>query len=111
MPMISAMIVITTKSSTSVKPRSPRAAFPRFRSSQFETRRMQATILSDDLADGQKRRHHRHDEPAHNDADGDDRRGSGNSDDTIETALELRLVELGDPGGEHRQLTRLFAQT
>src|SRR4051812_43414004 len=111
MPMISAMIVITTRSSTSVNPRCPRAALPRLFSSHFETRRMRTFDLSDDLADGQKRRHHRDDESTHNDADGHDRGGPGDSDDAIEAALELRLVELGDPRGEHRQLTRLLAQT
>ena len=37
--------------------------------------------------------------------------GPDDADDAVEAALQLGLVEFGDPPGEHRQLTRLLAQT
>src|SRR5262245_66268200 len=100
MPMISAMMVMTTSNSTSVKPRWLRGARRCFLS-HVAMRRMP---LPDDLADREERRHYRHDQPADDDADRDDGRRPGDSDDAIEAALQLRLVELRDAPGEHRQL-------
>ena len=36
--------------------------------------------------------------------------GPDDADDAVEAALQLGLVEFGDPPGEHRQLTGLFAE-
>src|SRR5258707_15371277 len=109
MPMISAMIVMTTSSSTSVKPRSPRGAGRRLASRRLAKVRM-PTLSADDLADGKKRRHHRYDQPADDDRDGDDRGRPDDAHHAIEAALKLGFVELRDPSGEHRQLSRFLAQ-
>src|SRR5689334_1940597 len=103
--MISAMMVMTTSSSTSVKPRSSRARCRHC--DRVATRRMR---LPDDLTDREERGHHRHDQSADDDADHDDRRRPRDADDAIEAALQLCFVELSDAPGEHRKLTRLLAQ-
>src|SRR4051812_1847724 len=107
MPMISAMMVMTTSNSTSVKPRWPRAAF-RLPSSHVVTRRI---ALTDDLADGEQRCHHRHDQSADDDRDRDDRRRARDGDNAVERTLQLGLVKFGDPRGEHRQLSRFLSKT
>src|SRR5262245_42985728 len=106
MPMISAMIVMTTSSSTSVKPRASRS-----RAANFPTPRLVMYVPSaHNLTDREKRGHHRHDQAADDDRNGDDRRRPDDADDAVEAALELGLVEFSDASGEHRQLTCLFAQ-
>src|ERR1700720_319759 len=113
--MISPMIVMTTRISTSVNPRSSRRA--RRRTQRAGIRKPVIRVLPrgmrlfDDLADRQQRGHERDDEPADDDADGYDRQRSGNADHPIETALQLGLEELGHAAGQHRQLSRLLTQT
>src|SRR5262249_19375143 len=64
-----------------------------------------------DLADRQQCGHDRDDEAADHDADGYDRQRSGNADHAVETALQLRLEELGHPAAEHGELSRLLTET
>src|SRR3984957_14226307 len=64
---------------------------------------------SDDLIDGKKRGHDRDDQAADHDADGDDRHRADDGDDTVEAALQLGLVEIGDAAGEYRELPGLLA--
>src|SRR5947209_366240 len=104
MPMISAMIVMTTSSSTSVNPRCP-LALRRIRCNLFPPMPM-LELLPHHLADGEQRRHHRDDQAADDDRDEDDRGRSDDADYAIEAALQLRLIEFRDARGEHRQLTR-----
>src|SRR5262249_26022060 len=66
--------------------------------------------LTDDLADRQQSGHHRDYQTTHNETNHNDRRRSRDTDHAIEAALELGLVELGDPAGDHRQLAGLIAE-
>src|SRR3954462_9468556 len=106
MPMISAMMVMTTSNSTSVNPRWARSAERR----ALAKLRM-PTPSADDLADRQKRRHHRYDEAADDNRNRDDRGRSGDPDHAVETALQLGFVEFRDASREHRQLPCFLTQT
>src|SRR5581483_1697435 len=97
MPTISAMMVMTTRSSTSVKPRWSRAALRRMGS-------------PDDLTDREERGHYRYDQSADHDTDCDDRCRPCDAGDPIKAPLQFRLVEFRDAPRQHRQLTRLLAQ-
>jgi hypothetical protein len=66
--------------------------------------------LSDDLADRQQSGHHRDYQTTYHQTNHNDRRRSRDTDEAIEAALELGLVELGDPAGDHRQLSGLVAE-
>src|ERR1043166_3664796 len=115
--MIRPMMVMTTRISTSVKPRSSRR--DRRRTQRAGIRKPVIRVLLaacdsisfDDLADRQQRGHDRDDEAADDDADGYDRQWPGNADHPVETALQLGLEEFGHAACQHRQLSRLLAQT
>src|SRR5262245_61462999 len=64
-----------------------------------------------DLGYRQKRGHHRHDQPADDDADRDDGQWSDDPDDAVEAALQLGLIKVGDAARKRRQLAGLFAQS
>src|ERR1700736_3115289 len=105
--MISPMMVMTTRISTSVKP-ACRRRDRRRRVAEVRTVRPTSVVssnfphllgiypLADNLAHGHQRRHDRHDQSPDDDADYDDRRGSGNSNHAIERTLQLCLVEFGN---------------
>src|SRR5262249_57782707 len=100
--MIKPMIVMTTRISTSVKPRSSRRGRRRSQRAGMRKpvirvlpRRPRVDLSFDDLADRQQRGHDRDDEAADDDADGYDRQRSGNADHPIETAFQLGPDEFG----------------
>ena len=107
MPMISAMIVMTTRISTSVKPRCACAALSALalkplpdtthvRTSPHPT--IWLTERSEVITDTIR--------PPTMMLMAMIAAGPDDADDAIEAALQLGLVELGDAPGEHRQLTR-----
>src|SRR5882672_4480964 len=57
--------------------------------------------LSDKLRNRQKCGHDRYDQPPDDRTDGDDRKRPDDADDSVKAALQLRLIELGDPARQH----------
>src|SRR5438105_9200780 len=106
--MIRPMMVMTTRISTSVKPRSLRLAERRVLVPRMGMLRRSIPtppeFSSDDLSHRQERGHDRDDQAAHHNADRDDGHGTRDPDHPIEAALQLGLVEFRDPPGEHREL-------
>src|SRR5215471_5198168 len=110
--MMSAMMVMTTSISTSVKP-----------ASRLRRERLDATCDSelcgfamlnlpfstDDLTDRKKSSHDRNDKAPDDDTDRDDGQRADDRHHAIEAALQLGLVEIGNPCGQGRQLPRLLA--
>src|SRR5664279_3520216 len=56
-------------------------------------------LLFNDLGDRQQRGHHRHDQSTDDRADYNDRGRTRDTDDAVEAALQLGLVEIGDVAG------------
>src|SRR5580704_6403929 len=106
--MIRPMMVMTTSISTSVKPASP------LRSAAAALRPCRAYLMCiflstlepspNELAHRDQRRHHRDDQAANHKTDGDNSSRTGNSNQPVQRALQLGLVEFGHPGGQNRQL-------
>src|SRR5712691_10976514 len=98
--MMRPMMVMTTRISTSVKPRSPWRPLGRRRirlSQDLVSPIMSPSphISSDDLGHRQQRGHDRYDDAADHDADGDDRERTNDADHPVEAALQLGFVKLG----------------
>src|SRR5258706_8818842 len=116
--MMRPMMVITTSISTRVKPCWPQSCWrlcsvrptenlpTRF--SDFMMN--QSLALSDKLRNRQKRGQDRNDQSPHHRADCDDGKRPDDADDTVKAALQLRLIEFGDPARQHRQLPGFLAQ-
>src|SRR2546423_1115574 len=111
--MIRPMMVITTRISTSVKPRSSfrigRLAVVCLLSSQPSF--IRSTCSANNLADGQQRCHHRYNQPTNHDTDNHDGYRACDPDQPIDAALLLRLIKFGDAAGQHRKLTGFLAQS
>src|SRR5882762_11818589 len=117
--MMRPMMVMTTSISTSVKPRWPRIrerrrlAEPICVSECFiaEPVVCDPTTSSDDLGDGEERGHDGNNKTADDDADGNDGERADDAHRPIETALQLRLVKLGDAGRQRGHLAGFLADT
>src|ERR1700722_18971165 len=114
--MINPMMVLTTSISTSVKPASPpRSAAPALRPvrallmpSSFP--QSLPASSTDKLAHRNERRHHRYDQATDNDTNNDNSSRTGNSNQPVQRALQLGLIELGHSTGQNRQLPGFIAQ-
>src|SRR3984885_4285132 len=112
--MIRPMMVMTTSISTSVKPASP------LRSATAALRPCRAYLMCiflspldhspDELAHRNQRRHHRDDQAANHNANGDNSSRTGNANQPVERALQLGLVELGHSACQNRQLPGFVAE-
>src|SRR5215469_12348134 len=116
--MIRAMMVMTTSISTSVKPPSRLRRERRDATSTdvwfSELRVADRAMLNlpfstDDLTDRKQSSHDRNDKAPDDDTDRDDGERADDRYDAIEAALQLGLVEIGNPPGQARQLPRLLA--
>src|SRR5580700_1618504 len=98
--MIRPMMVMTTSISTSVKPASP------LRSAAAALRPCRAYLMyifflspldqsPDELAHRNQCRHHRDDQAANHNANGDNSSRTGNANQPVQRALQLGLVEFG----------------
>src|ERR1700685_2475846 len=104
--MIRPMMVMTTSISTSVKPASP------LRSATAALRPCRAYLMCiflspldrspDELAHRNQRRHHRDDQAANHNANGDNSSRTGNANHPVARALQLCLVEFGHAAWPNR---------